>query len=92
MIEDRKTTVFSDLQDAQLYIIEAKASKEDDYEKLFIDDLRSALSEREWDILEKIYLKGYSVAQIATQEGVSRQAINQMKNRVLEKTRNYYEN
>lgn len=91
VIESKKTIVFSDLQDAQLYIIEVNGAKEDDYERLFIGDLKSILNEKEWGILEKIYLKGHSVAQVAAQEGVPRQAVNQMKNRILEKSRKYFD-
>ena len=43
------------------------------------------LKDREKELLRKIYKIGYTSAEIARQENISRQSVNQMKTRALQK-------
>lgn len=59
--------------------------REEEYDG-FEDLLEAAkLNGREKSVLRKIYCEGYSAAEIAKTEGISRQSVNQMKNRALKK-------
>jgi len=47
--------------------------------------MKSLLSDKEYSCIEYIYKYGYSVSEVADLMGVSRQAVNQCKNRALKK-------
>lgn len=82
---------YSSISEEQLHVLELRNSGKDCYEQLFFSELRLNLDEKEWEIIQKVYIEGKTVSQIAKEKGISRQAVNQMKNRALRKLRNYYE-
>lgn len=82
---------YSSLSEEQLHVLESRNSEKDCYEQIFLSELHQNMEEKEWDIIQKIYIEGKAVSQIAKEKGISRQAVNQMKKRALQKIRNYYE-
>ena len=82
---------YSSLSEEQLHLLESRNSEKDCYEQILLSELHQNLEEKEWDIIQKIYIEGKAVSQIAKEKGISRQAVNQMKKRALQKIRNYYE-
>ena len=82
---------YSSLSEEQLHVLESRNSGKDCYEQIFLSELHQNMEEKEWDIIQKIYIEGKAVSQIAKEKGISRQAVNQMKKRALQKIRNYYE-
>ncbi len=91
VVQQKKEINYSCLSEEQLHMLEIRISRKDNYEQLFLSELRQNLEEKEWDILKKIYIEGKAVSKIAKEKGISRQAINQMKKRALQKIRNYYD-
>lgn len=73
-----------------MYFIEQIASSDnsDDISAFF--PTNNKLSEREQVILRQFFAYGYSIGEIAQQLGISRQAVNQAKNRALGKIRKAY--
>lgn len=84
-----KDMPFSEISNEQLYMIQTKLSFEDTHDEMFFAELKSVLTKNEYAVIEKIFIKGESVVEIATQYGVSRQSINQTKNRALRKLRQW---
>lgn len=86
----RKEDLFSDISEEQMYFIEQIASSDnsDDISTFF--PTNNELSEREQVILRQFFAYGYSIGEIAQQLGISRQAVNQAKNRALGKIRKAY--
>ncbi len=79
---------FSDISEAQLIYVEQQTSTEDRYDISDYFPQKNPLSNRETIILKAIFMKECSVEKIAQELGISRQAVNQAKNRALEKIRN----
>lgn len=86
----RKEDLFSDISEEHMYFIEQIASSDnsDDISTFF--PTNNKLSEREQVILRQFFAYGYSIGEIAQQLGISRQAVNQAKNRALGKIRKAY--
>ncbi len=80
-----KELTLSDLSEAQQAEMEARLSVTEDYQKLFLDDIRKLLTEKEFVVLTGIYLYGDSVFELSYQMKTSRQNINQIKKNALEK-------
>ena len=85
-----KLIVYSDLNDSELYYIEVSYSTSDTYRACDISSIEKLLTKTEMSVIEMVYLFGYSPTEIAKIFGVSRQAINQMKNRALKKLSGSY--
>ena len=83
----RKEDTFSDMSEEQMVYVEQIASTDDrvDISSYFPSENR--LSEREKAILQLIFVDEYSIEEIAQQLSISRQAVNQAKNRALNKIR-----
>lgn len=92
LIKRKQEMSFSSLSEEQLHVLDGQMSGIDSHDELFFIELRQNMQENEWDILKKIYVEGMSVSQIAKEKGISRQAVNQMKNRVLERIKHLYKN
>lgn len=87
----RKEDSFSDMSEEQLIHIERIAAtddKTDIYSYLPSDDKMSA---REKEILRLFFVDEYSIEEIAQKMNISRQAVNQAKNRAIKKIRNALE-
>jgi len=62
----------------------------DDYTAVYLKELQSILTEREFNVFLSHYMHDKSIEQIAISFGVSRQSINRIKKHALEKLRNFY--
>ena len=76
---------YSALSDGQLFYIEAATATSDTYFELEFTGFDYVLTELELSIVKMIYLSGYSVTEIASFYGISRQAVNKTKKRALQK-------
>lgn len=86
----RKEHLFSDISEEQMFFIEQLAASDDNDDISAFFPTNSKLSEREQTILRLFFVDDYSIEEIAQQLGVSRQAVNQAKNRALGKIRKAY--
>ncbi len=82
--------LFSELSDSELYYMEVINSTEDKYKEFDAEIIGRVLSNSETAVIRRIYFLGYTSADISKIIGVSRQAVNQMKNRALKKLKNFY--
>ncbi len=70
---------------------QAEEGKCDDYKELIFSDIKCVLNELEFDVVFKHFFAGIKIDDIATQKGVSRQAVNQIKNRAIKKLRTAFD-
>lgn len=89
---DEAVTFFGELSDEQLEAIENRDGITDDYSEVFLDELKRLLTPTEFKILYRHYILGFTVADIANQDKIERQAVNQTKNRAIRKLKSFYEN
>ncbi len=85
IIEEEREIAFSELTEEQRYYIEARTAKQDEvniFTELGIDKF---LSEEEQMVIYLVYAQGYTAAEIARKEHKSRQTVNQLKKRTLNK-------
>lgn len=85
MIQHGKEVALSDLTEEQRHYVEAKAAKTNKTDFLEELGIRNLLSEKEYQIIYLIYEEGYTAAEIAKISQKSRQAVNQLKRRALNK-------
>ncbi len=81
----KKEVLFSELSQEQRYFIESKMAKQDEINFFTELGLDGSLNAKEKRIVYLVYVKGYSVAEIARVCHKSRQAVNQLKKRALNK-------
>lgn len=81
----KKEIVISALPAEQEYYVEKKMSKEDKADIFMELNIAEKLAPYEYKIIYMIYIEGYSVAEIARGANKTRQAVNQLKKRVLKK-------
>lgn len=86
----RNFTIYSDLTEKELYYIDSLTATNDTYVNTDFDLLRKLLTNPEFIIIKMIFYGGYSVAETAGALGITRQAVNQMKNRALKKLKRIY--
>lgn len=87
VIEGKREILFSDLSEEQAYYVEIQTAKED-VENIFIKfGMENLLNENERWVIYLIYCEGYTTADIARLTNKSRQAVNQLKNRALNRLR-----
>ncbi|AGC67701.1 RNA polymerase sigma factor, sigma-70 family [Thermoclostridium stercorarium subsp. stercorarium DSM 8532] len=86
----RNISLYSQLNDKERYYIESLPSTTDVYSDCELHYIKKILTKQEFKIIYMIYFLGYTVTEIAKSQNVSRQAVNQMKNRVLKKLRKAY--
>ncbi len=86
----RNILLYSDLNDNELYYIEAISATNDIYQEYELSFIKKILTKQELSVISMIYFTGYTVTEIANFYGTSRQAVNQMKNRALKKLRNTF--
>lgn len=88
VIDEVHEITFSELTEEQKYYIEAKMAKPDD-ENIFMElGVDRLLSKEEQMVIYLVYAKGYTVAEIAKKEHKTRQTVNQLKLRTLNKLKN----
>ena len=71
-------------EDAQFAIMTLN-SAEDCHLRLLLEDIKKVLTKTEYEIITLHYVRGYTVQEISEMRSLSRQAVNQCKNRALEK-------
>jgi len=82
---NREVTVFSDMSDTMLSIIETELATEDDKKYYELDFVLNKLTLKEQQLIKLIFYKNISIPEIATMYGISRQAINQKKKRIIQR-------
>ena len=70
---------------------EIEKSHYDEYENIFLEDIKKYLTENEFDVIYKHFFCGFTVSDIASLKGISRQAVNQVKTRAIKKLSNVFE-
>ncbi|MBQ4547562.1 MAG: sigma-70 family RNA polymerase sigma factor [Oscillospiraceae bacterium] len=70
---------------------EIEKSHCDEYENVFLEDLKKYLTENEFDVIYKHFFCGLTINDIALIKGVSRQAVNQVKARAIKKLSGVFE-
>lgn len=70
---------------------ELEKSHYDEYENIFLEDIKKYLTENEFDVIYKHFFCGFTVSDIALIKKVSRQAVNQVKTRAIKKLSNAFE-
>ncbi len=86
----RNFLLYSDLNDNELYYVESISATNDVYQEYELSFIKNILTKQELTVISMIYFTGYTVTEIASFYGTSRQAANQMKNRALKKLRNAF--
>lgn len=89
-LKELNVTSFSDISDEQMVYVEQLAAKDDKNDISIYYPSDCKLSEREKLILELFFTREYSIEEISHHLGISRQAVNQSKNRALNKIRSSY--
>ena len=85
IIKYKNEVALSDLTEEQMYYVDAKSATEDETD-LFVEfGLREVLNDNECQVIYQLYIEGYTTAEIARLSSKSRQAVNQLKNRALNK-------
>lgn len=82
--------LFSSLSDAEQYYLEGMATITDTYQSMDTKQLEGLLTKAEILVVKMIYYKGYTATDIAGLCGISRQAVNQMKKRALNKLKKLF--
>ena len=77
--------LFSEVSEAQLNSIDRLTSSIDDYTDIHIEAIKDALTEKEFSVLCRHYIHGFSVSEIAIQDGIERQTVNRTKLRAINK-------
>ena len=77
--------MLSNFTDEQLYYVKAQLIQMDESDILIEFGMEQLLSREEGEVLYLVYVKGYSAAEIARRWNKSRQAVNQLKKRALQK-------
>lgn len=83
----RREDTFSDMSEEQMIYVEQIAATDDRVDISSYFPSENKLSEREKIILQQFFVDDYSIEEIAQQLNISRQAVNQAKNRALNKIR-----
>ncbi|WP_455716673.1 sigma factor-like helix-turn-helix DNA-binding protein, partial [Anaerosporobacter sp.] len=82
-IQDFKS--YSELTEKELYYLDALTATNDQYLNVDYDFLEKFLTKPEFIIIKMIFYEGFTVTETANANGITRQAVNQMKNRALNK-------
>ncbi len=81
-----------ELNQKTLPLLEQKADEEEHfYEKLMLPNAFSLLTVKQQEVLIRKYIYGYKDTEISETMGISRQAVNGIKNRAIEILKNYYQ-
>lgn len=81
---------FSDISEEQMIYIEQLAASDNQTDISIYFPSHNKLTEKEETILRLYFVNGYSIETISNQLKVSRQAVNQAKNRAINKIRDAY--
>ncbi len=81
----------SELTEEQAYYAEASCAREDKASLFLEFGTSNLLNRKEQHVIHKIFVEGYTTAEIARLSHKSRQAVNQLKHRALKKLRDAWE-
>ena len=81
----QKEIVLSELTEEQEYYVEVQSAKEDERDIFMELGMNNLLNENECKVIYLIYLEGYTTTEIARATHKSKQAVNQLKHRALDK-------
>ncbi|RKJ82610.1 sigma-70 family RNA polymerase sigma factor [Butyricicoccus sp. 1XD8-22] len=84
-LNEKGTLSYSDLLDQEKYKIECATAVWDDYSHGLFQSIKGILNEKEYEVIYALYYHNISVPDLAEKLSVSRQNINQIKNRALKK-------
>jgi RNA polymerase sigma factor (sigma-70 family) len=85
-IKRNKNLIFySDLNEREVYKLESHLATIDNYFENELPGLEAILTKHEWELITLIYIIGYSIKEVADAWGLTKQAVNQLKNRALKK-------
>ncbi len=85
LLKLKKILLYSELNDNELFNIESMSSTNDVYQYFDLPSVGSVLTQSETSVIKMVFNSGYTSTEIANICGVSRQAVNQMKQRALKK-------
>lgn len=85
VVRSKKEIVFSELTEEQTYYVDAQLTTMDEEDIFLAFGMDHLLNAREEKVLYLIYVKGNSSAEIAKDWHKSRQAVNQLKKRAIQK-------
>ena len=84
----RQATVYiQDMNEYDTMQYDSRCGEYDEYRRLLIYDLKRTLTTKEFSVIYALIFKELSVAEVAEKQGISRQAVNQMKNGAIKKLR-----
>lgn len=90
LIENKREFLWSEMKEEVSYYAE-KLLATDDEKDLFMElQLKEVLNDSEYQIIYRIYIEGYSTAEIARLMKKTRQAVNQKKQRAIKKIKKFY--
>lgn len=82
-----RCVLLGDLNDKQKDLVEKLAVTYDRYSEIDTSQIKKQLTEREYSVIDFLYYRDRSVEETGRALGVSRQAVNQAKNKALGKLR-----
>jgi len=85
LLMQKKVVPFAGLSESELYYVTGLISTEDFHNDFYFDLLKEYITPSEYTVIKMLYYYGYSISDIANYLKISRQAVNQMKIRSLEK-------
>lgn len=91
LVMQRREIVLSNLPENQFHFLESKLSRRDEQSFMLEMGIKEILNTKEYEIIYKIFVKGYTSTEIAHMSNKSKQAVNQMKRRALSKIKEYME-
>lgn len=84
-IKNSRIQLLADLPEEQVYAIECRTATYDDYSTALLGDVKRLLNAKEYEVIYALYYRDLSVIELSKEMHVSRQNINQIKNRALRK-------
>ena len=85
IIKSKKEALISDLSEEQQYYIDVLTARSDNHNPVMDYNTQNILNANENRVIYLSYVEGYSTAEIARMSNRTRQAVNQLKHRALDK-------
>ena len=70
-IEKKREIYFTEMSEAQEFRVKTQMAVEDCYEGLIFIEIKAILNKKEWFIIEQIFIKGRTAAEIGNLMGVT---------------------
>lgn len=85
LLNEKNTLSYADLMEQEKYRIEYETAVCDDYSYGLFQSIKGLLNDKEYEVICLLYYNNIPTQELAQKLGVSRQNINQIKNRALKK-------